>query len=57
MASEDCCCEFLVSYLHNSNQGYEKTIEGETLEVTWVCLGVFTLEESGLKPQKKPLGC
>jgi hypothetical protein len=41
----------LISNLHNSNQGYQKTIEGDSLEVTWVFIGIFTLEELGLQEE------
>jgi hypothetical protein len=41
----------LISNLHNSNQGYQKTIEGDSLEVTWVFIGIFTLEELGIQEE------
>jgi hypothetical protein len=44
----------LIGNLHNLTEPAQRTIEGGVLEVTWICLGVFTLQELGIKPEKDP---
>jgi hypothetical protein len=46
----------LIRKLHNSNkfEDLQATLDGEILEVVWIFIGVFTLQELKIKPEKDP---